>query len=296
MPLINRCGGGGGADVSSVTATAADVLEGKTIVGTDGEIIMGEMPDQTEYPGEFMSFSDTYPIENGWNYECVEIPKGYHDGGGRIYVQQLSETITPTEEEQIFRPGTGYRYYGVKVNPIPSDYVKPVNIYQDAVTITPDQVLYRYSDGSYFEKGLVVEGDLNLKAENIKKDETIFGVTGTLESGATVDVRTYSAGVFAEGTMSFSNVTKQPKMIALCPSAIGHYPGATYTYGMIKTIGGNGVVFYCSTANYMAWIDISSQEPVTYNSSTQKLTITLSSAGVSGAFMTNTTYKLWIIY
>lgn len=43
MPLINRVGGGG-ADVSGVTATAGKVWEGYDFVGADGEPVTGEIP------------------------------------------------------------------------------------------------------------------------------------------------------------------------------------------------------------------------------------------------------------
>lgn len=42
MPLINRVGGGG-ADVSGVTAVAADVVEGKFFVKADGELSEGAL-------------------------------------------------------------------------------------------------------------------------------------------------------------------------------------------------------------------------------------------------------------
>lgn len=46
MPLINRVGGGG-ADVSGVTATATDVLSPKIIVGADGEPVEGALQQKS---------------------------------------------------------------------------------------------------------------------------------------------------------------------------------------------------------------------------------------------------------
>lgn len=59
---------------------------------------------------------------------------------------------------------------------------------QSAKTITPttsDQTAV--TSGKYTTGAITVKGDSNLKAENIKKDVSIFGVTGSLESGGSGD-------------------------------------------------------------------------------------------------------------
>lgn len=71
MPLINRCGGGG-ADVSGVTATASDVLSPKVIVGADGEPITGvlQKTSKTMVPGYYQEVIT--PSENKL-YEYVKL-------------------------------------------------------------------------------------------------------------------------------------------------------------------------------------------------------------------------------
>ena len=41
-------GGSGGTDTSEVTATAADVVDGKKIVDADGNVVTGEIPVRSD--------------------------------------------------------------------------------------------------------------------------------------------------------------------------------------------------------------------------------------------------------
>lgn len=53
---------------------------------------------------------------------------------------------------------------------------------QDAQTITPSTTDQTIASGKYLSGAQTIKGDANLLAENIKKDISIFGVTGTYES------------------------------------------------------------------------------------------------------------------
>lgn len=57
---------------------------------------------------------------------------------------------------------------------------------QAAQTITPGTTDKTIAAGTYLTGVQTIKGDANLSADNIKKDVTIFGVTGTMEAGATV--------------------------------------------------------------------------------------------------------------
>ena len=74
------------------------------------------------------------------------IPKGYHNGGGKV-TQNINR-------------------YAIN----------------DSVTITPTTTNQKVVEGgTYVVHDVFVAGDPNLKAENIKKDVNIFGVTGTYQ-------------------------------------------------------------------------------------------------------------------
>lgn len=70
-----------------------------------------------------------------------------------------------------------------------------------ATTYTPSTTAQTIASGTYLTGTQTISGDANLVAENIKKDVSIFGVTGTLEEGGRkkfyatiVDTATYPTG------------------------------------------------------------------------------------------------------
>lgn len=113
------------ADVSAVTATADDVLEGKKIVTKDGELVEGAI-DTVE------------PIDKTLTIEqpVFSIPKGYHEEKGTVSISTETRTETPNKETQTIKPASGKVLSEVTINPIPDKY-------QDVsdVTATPDAVL-----------------------------------------------------------------------------------------------------------------------------------------------------------
>ena len=62
------------ADVSGVTAEAADVLANKIIVGPDGQEIAGTMPNNGAVTGSI----------DGLTVTSYTIPAGYHSGAGKV--------------------------------------------------------------------------------------------------------------------------------------------------------------------------------------------------------------------
>lgn len=121
-------------DVTSVTATAPDVLSGKTIVTSDGSVTPGTMPNN----GAASKVLDT-------TTKSYTIPLGYHNGKGSVSIVTETKSATPTEEEQTISPTTGKVLSSVTVGAIPSNYIKT----EDA-TATADgikQGLTAYVDG-----------------------------------------------------------------------------------------------------------------------------------------------------
>lgn len=93
------------------------------------------------------------------------------------------KTVTPSDAEQRVTPDSGY-------DGLSAVNVKAVLLQAKSVTPTNEDV-YAQPDKGYVGLSIVeVKGDANLLPENIKKDVTIFGVTGTSEASDDSDTET----------------------------------------------------------------------------------------------------------
>lgn len=117
-------------DVSSVNAGAGDVLTGKVYVTATGVVTPGEMVNNGAVDKTLDVTTITYTI-----------PKGYHNGSGKVKIVLETKTVTPTKAAQDITPTAGKVLSKVTVAAIPDKY-------QDVsgVTTTPANVL----DGTYF--------------------------------------------------------------------------------------------------------------------------------------------------
>ena len=105
--------GGGGTASSDVTASKADVLEGKKTVTSDSgdEIAEGTMPNNGAVNHELPA--------NG----SYTIPKGYHNGAGEVTQDiptQAAKTITPSTSKQTVLVNGKLMTGDIVVNPIPN--------------------------------------------------------------------------------------------------------------------------------------------------------------------------------
>lgn len=112
-------------DVTSVTATAPDVLTGKVYVGSDGTVTAGTMPNNGAVTKTLDTTTTSYTI-----------PKGYHSGTGKVNLTVETKTTTPTEAVQDIAPSAGKVLSKVTVNPIPSKYKDT-----SSADVTADKVL-----------------------------------------------------------------------------------------------------------------------------------------------------------
>lgn len=97
-----------------------------------------------------------------------------------------SKLINPTELDQVLNVDDGFSgMKQVKVNAIPSDYVGSGVTRKGETAYTPTTTDQEIASGQYLSGKQVIKGDSNLVAENIAKDKTIFGITGTHEGGIT---------------------------------------------------------------------------------------------------------------
>ena len=138
--------GGGGADVSQVTATASDVLQGKKIVNASGAIVQGTMPDNSNYQyAESMRYTnDSEPY-----YAFETIPEGYYHN-----------TTGNTNHPEIRLQASTVQSF---LN-IPSVNIKPDGTYQGVGTATTNDVLqgktFSNASGSGLSGGIEIKSPI----------------------------------------------------------------------------------------------------------------------------------------
>ena len=99
-------------DTTNVDATAADVLEGKTIVTGSGEV-EGTMVNRG-------AVSKT--LDATTNNQTYTVPQGYHDGTGSVGIVLETKSATPTTSAQNITPTSGKVLSKVTVAAIPAKY------------------------------------------------------------------------------------------------------------------------------------------------------------------------------
>lgn len=118
-------------DVSSVTATADDVLANKIFVDSTGISKAGTMINNGAV-AKTLTPSDT----------SYTIPKGYHNGLGSVGISIEEKEVTPTKAIQNISPTSGKVLSSVKVNAIPDEYITTTDADAIAANILEDKTAY----------------------------------------------------------------------------------------------------------------------------------------------------------
>lgn len=162
-------------DVSSVTATAPDVLTGKVIVTSDGSVIPGTMPNNGAVSKVLTPAETSYAV-----------PKGYHDGNGSVSIQTEEKSATPTKDQQVITPTSGKVLSKVSVEPIPANYVDT----SDGTALNTDILSGKtaYVKGSKVTGSMVNNGAVNGEIDGLSS--TSFPVPAGYTSGGTVSLTT----------------------------------------------------------------------------------------------------------
>ena len=162
-------------DVSSVDATAGDVLTGKIFVASDGTVVTGTMANQGAVSKTLDGTTISYTI-----------PKGYHSGTGTVTIVLETKTVTPTKSAQDITPTTGKVLSKVTVAAIPDKYVDTTSANATAGDILTSKTAY--------VGGAKVTGTMPNN-----------GATGGSIDGLTTTSVTIPAGYTSGGTVSMTN-------------------------------------------------------------------------------------------
>lgn len=119
-------------DVSSVTATASDVLSPKIIVNAAGTTVAGTMANNG-------AVSKT--LDATTNNQSYTVPAGYHNGSGTVAIVLEQKSATPTTSSQTIVPTTGKVLSSVTVAAIPSEYQDTTNVDATAADVLAGKVI-----------------------------------------------------------------------------------------------------------------------------------------------------------
>lgn len=162
-------------DVTAVTAAAGDVLTGKIFVASDGTVTTGTMANNGSVAKTLNGTTISYTI-----------PKGYHDGTGKVQIVLEEKTVTPAKSAQTITPTDGKVLSKVVVNPIPDNYIDTTDADATAANILAEKTAY--------VGGVKVTGSM---ANN--------GETGGSIDGLTKTSMTIPAGYTTGGTVSLTS-------------------------------------------------------------------------------------------
>ena len=222
-----------GADVSGVTATAEDVLNGKKFVDAGGNVIDGTMPNL----GSKIIWWRNRPIRNPEAIDqggiaIVEIEEGYHDGTSGIQLTfEHPKRYTPTKERKRFSSNysTGMFLGEIDINPIPDQY-------QDVTPVTATAEDVRAGKVFVDAEGNAVEGALS---------GTIADVSGVTATAA--DVRQGKIIVDAQGNEVVGTLVveqKAPDVIWVGKDSVANAQVGTGVVRYVTFMNDDGTAVY----------------------------------------------------
>ena len=166
-------------DVTQVDATKNHVLLGKKIVSANGDVVVGEMPDNGEV---------TVICARGNQYSNT-IPVGYHNGKGSAIVAATVTTVTPKKEDQVISDEM-YYYSEVYVDAIPDKYQDVSGVTAAAANVLETKKFVT-ANGTLTTGTMPNKGDINGEINGMTTTSfmlTVNGYVGDIEVALTPSI------------------------------------------------------------------------------------------------------------
>lgn len=174
---LPEAGSGEGVELPELNneGQASDLLAGKELIDSEGNIVTGSMPNNG-------AVSKTLDV----NTTSFTIPSGFHNGNGKVSITTETKSVTPTKSGQTIEPTSGKVLSMVSVNAIPDEYITTT----DATATASDML----SGKTAYVKGSKVTG-------NIPNNGAISATFNGLDTKS----YTIPVGYTSGGTVSLDN-------------------------------------------------------------------------------------------
>ena len=163
-------------DVSSVNATAGDVLANKIIVNSSGSVIAGSMPNNGAVSKTLDATSSN---------QTYTVPAGYHNGSGTVSITLETKSVTPTSSAQDVTPTSGKVLSKVTVNAIPSPYFDVSGVNAAAGDVLTGKTIVA-ANGATVNGSMPNNGAINATIDGLTN--TSYTVSAGYTSGGTVSL------------------------------------------------------------------------------------------------------------
>lgn len=142
-------------NVSSVTATAADVLANKIFVDATGANVAGTMMNHGAVAKTLDTTTTSYTV-----------PAGYHSGSGKVSVTTETKSATPTKSAQTISATSGKVLKSVSVAAIPAAYQDVTGVTATAANVLED-MKFVSGDGTLTEGTMTNNGDTSASIDGL---------------------------------------------------------------------------------------------------------------------------------